>query len=202
MSKIISIWFCILMVYSSAKGQTSFGIKAGVNLSYTSFEQSDPLILFHAGGFGHIPLSDRFFMQPELLLSLKGGDLSGLLIEPYTLDITRYDLSIPLLIGLKTGDKFEIRLGPEVNFLLASTTDFNDQILHDTYGYKKLDFCLDAGMGLKISNRFTIDFRYCYGLTDAIDLHFTDINGGSLGGTGKGKTRVFQLGLDYVFPQD
>ena len=64
----------------SASAQTNFGILAGFNNSTQRYADRVPklekkfYLLWHAGVAADIPIAGRFYLQPQLLVSAKGGN--------------------------------------------------------------------------------------------------------------------------------
>ena len=77
MKKVLFIAVIALLGLGTANAQSvKFGVKAGVNLSKIKvdvLEKSDVSFGFNFGLFTEIGLSDKFFLQPEVLFSTQGA---------------------------------------------------------------------------------------------------------------------------------
>ncbi|MCE2995911.1 MAG: porin family protein [Cyclobacteriaceae bacterium] len=122
----------ILLLVVVGKGWTQVdqelfhaGLKAGINSSnvYGGIGQdfsSDAKYGWVAGGFVSIPLWEHFGLQPEILLSQKGFEATGSLLDaPYQLNRTTTYLDIPVFIALKTNSYLTILAGPQFSYLLS-----------------------------------------------------------------------------------
>ena len=94
-----------------------FGLKAGLNLSSyygSDADGSKTLTGFQIGGLYELPLSGGFYVQPEVLLTLKGAKDSGtdMKIKPYYLEIpVRAMYKLPVGSG-----KLTLATGPYLGF--------------------------------------------------------------------------------------
>ena len=94
-------------------------------------------------------------------------------------------LHIPVLFKYRVGTRFEIYGGPESQFLLSvEGIDINKD-----KKYKKFILAATAGVGILISDEFTIDARYNLAISNYIDFGYH---------TNK-KLNFIQIGLAYKF---
>jgi len=185
---LVALLLCCLLSISSSFAQTkgfAFGVKGGVNLSKLSMgnflttrydNNGNPYLNYNgqevrdniqesidsrtgfAGGV-YARFGKHFFVQPEVLLSTKGG----------TFDIIRNDgdvptreqvnvkfssIDVPILIGLK-GGPFRINAGPMASFRVGdnqklkdafhqyTSGSINDALSEAVYGYQ-----LGAGLDI------------------------------------------------------
>lgn len=172
MKKILVILFALLLaapIYS----QVTFGLKAGVNTDfpYTSQELVDggvDLVLadlesaqwgFQGGAFVRAAFGG-FYVQPELLIAtstntltlagtIDGANYSEVLEQKYT------KLNIPVMVGFKLAF-LRIHAGPAASILFNDPAELAD--VEATY--KKATFGYQAGLGVDLLKRLTIDVRY------------------------------------------
>ncbi|MFQ5445422.1 MAG: porin family protein [Saprospiraceae bacterium] len=152
-------------------GQNNFGIKVGLSSETLNFEevQTSGLSLaiknasygFHIGLFARGNLSNRVFIQPELLFNsntvdftvtdLADGLLGTVLTEKYQ------NLDIPVMAGLKYGP-LRLQAGPVGHVHIASKSELGEI---SNYKERFKDFTLgyQAGVGLDIW-RLLLDVRY------------------------------------------
>lgn len=108
----------LALISETASAQVLFGIRGGLNISnstgsYSGVSESDKKALrFHIGGLAEIPLSESFFVQPELLINQYGGQEDG-----QSDRITM--LSLPLLAKVKASS-FSFYAGPQLDFLMSA----------------------------------------------------------------------------------
>ena len=196
-----SVLVIALMIMSttfiSAQEYVYFGVKGGVNFSsfngdgYDDFVDPEERTSFHLGLLAEIPVSDRFSIQPEVLYSAQGYDISSIDggddIE-YQLDY----INVPVLAKVYLFNRFSLEAGPQIGFLVHEEVDSNptgdggDFNLNDDQ-FKKVDFGVGIGASYKISN-FFISGRYTLGLTDIYDIDGVDA-----------KNSVIQAGVGLMF---
>jgi hypothetical protein len=173
----------------------SFGPKIGYQTTKLSYQKADIKAgfanNFTAGLFGRVSYG-RFYVQPEImyfrteqLFSLNVHNVGeGWLPEEnvnFTLNST--NLQVPVLFGYKILDysivSLRMQVGPTANFTLASKTLFdktytltsstgetivlnNNQEAFDT---KTIAWGIQAGLGVDILNRITLDINYNIGIS-------------------------------------
>lgn len=159
----------------------TWGVKAGVNaadLYGDDVSSSDTRAGFNGGLFVNYRFSKMFGVQPEVLFTQKGGDLSNGLAENGTTEYSLNYLEIPVLAKfyIPTNSMLEpnIYVGPKVGFNLsgeANDTDIDDDLKNADFGLA-FGAGLDFNMGPKRNMLKTVglDVRYTLGLTDTFDL--------------------------------
>lgn len=198
MKQILIVSFLIVICFSSLNGQIQFGIKGGWTGSWIDFEEKEMVMGFHFGGLTKIPLTTTLDLQPEILYSTRGVVLPEYFF-PFDLSIDLGYLSIPVLINYKPSQKLSLQLGPEFNALLVAKIESIGES-RSTEPYEKIELGLAGGFAFELFKNFNFSGRYIYGITPAFELFFTDVNGQSLGGSGKRKNRCIQLGFNYMLP--
>jgi opacity protein-like surface antigen len=142
-----------------------FGFKAGVNYSNIYDVTSENFAADYkfglAGGiYMSIPIGKYLGVQPELLYSEKGYEVSGS-IEGSTFNNThkaKY-LDIPIYLQLKPNEVLTVLFGPQFSFLLDKTNDFSDSFLSDdqeqefdNIDINKFTFGLSGGLDFNIGH--------------------------------------------------
>lgn len=171
---------------------TKFGLKAGLNyssLSITPIEGVHPTVnsskIGVAAGFCvHIALSDKWFINPEVLYSQKGASFDYDFTHDYAINqrdeyATNNELTLSYVqlnptISFKASDKLALNFGPSVAYLISeeykytqdpaqditSTTITNGNLLTpglvETNG---LDVGLNVGLSYFLTENFFIDTR-------------------------------------------
>lgn len=136
------------------KSRVSFGIRAGINSSYTYAETPRA-----SGDYGDIlgmqlgfavdfAVSDWLYIQPNLIYIQKG-------MNDYREDFTVHYIELPLLLSLKLS-AFRLNVGPYFGLCLDGCFD----------GF---DFGLSTGVGFDIG-MFYIGAFYDYGLTTQLEF--------------------------------
>lgn len=119
----------------------------------------------------------KLFIQPEILLSSKGGTFEIFKngsTTPVNVDVKFSQIDIPVLIGLKLGP-LRLNAGPMASLNVGqgnqlgdalkaySTQNINKTIEQATFGYQ-------AGIGIDIRS-FNLDLRYESGLSNISQLN-------------------------------
>jgi len=116
---------------------------------------------FHGGAFVRFGLG-RFYIQPELLFTSRTDEYTAEDIEnPGSAIIKKQqfnELDIPVMLGFKLGP-VRIHGGPSAALLINSPVDLIDDPDLKTV-YDNLTFGYQAGLGIDLFKRLTIDLRY------------------------------------------
>ena len=174
MKKFILIVFSVLLVLP-AFSQVKFGLKAG--LSTTNIKMADLKTLtsgeteyvvdaikganygFHAGAFVRFSMLG-LYVQPELLFASRTDEYNVTELDNPTVVVKQQfnELDIPIMLGLKVGP-LRLNAGPSARLLINSPKDLiNDPDFKSMYN--GLTFGYQAGIGIDIIKRLTIDLRY------------------------------------------
>lgn len=197
----------------------SFGAKAGINMSKlkmddfevtksdldnmtlkegvdrVTFAESDNRNGFHVGVFTRIKVL-AVFIQPEIYYNnvktyMKANDGKN--------EVNTHRLDIPVLVGVKFGPA-RVNVGPVATFNLKSKTDVADE-LKQYFGNgvenakNSATFALQAGVGLDILKKVTLDARYEFGLSkfcDKVTIAGKDFNTSQ-------HINQFMFSLGYIF---
>ncbi len=197
MKNLLTTLVLVLMAIYSINGQTSFGIKGGLNVAYMNIDGRESLVSFHAGAFSRIALSDQAFLQPELMYSVKGAKFPEY-FYPFDMNFTFYYISLPVLFGWKATDQLSILAGPEISYLADEKLEVDERVIGVSDGFSNWDFGVDLGIAYQVTKGLGAELRFCYGLVNVVNLFFTDANGLSLGGLNEGKNRTIQLSVNYA----
>lgn len=143
----------------------SFGAKIGLNLSnvYDSKGQefdADSKLGFAGGGFVSIPFGKFIGFQPELLLSQKGFQATGILFNStYSFTRTTTYLDIPLLFALKPTEFITLLAGPQYSYLMkqkdvfgSSTTTLEQQTAFENDNIRKNTLCFTGGVDFTLKH--------------------------------------------------
>ncbi len=166
----------LIVLLSSATfafSQARFGIRAGVStmdietsqipiISSTSASDFNLAVKearygVHAGLFAKFPISDLFFLQPEIVFNsnrvdFQRDDLSEVFTEKY-----QY-LDIPVIAGIKLGP-IKPQIGLVGHVFLNSSTEEDFQLEDYKQDFQDLTLGWQGGVGLEIGKIF-LDFKY------------------------------------------
>jgi Outer membrane protein beta-barrel domain len=153
----------------------TFGIKGGLNLSnFYVDDVKDKNIKsdIHAGLFLKLPVAKGFSIQPELLYSAKGAQISydaGVFGSgKYNFNLNYVEL--PVLAVFNLTKNFNIHAGAYAAYLASANikqvkdnADDNTIASFNEDDFNRFDYGLVGGIGFDI-NKFLIGARYNYGL--------------------------------------
>lgn len=194
MKKIITLAIVSLIsasTFAQTKGFTA-GLRLGTNLSqvrgndlsFTSgntvfnFRNNDNRAFGFVGGV-FLRFGNKVFLQPEILVSQKGGKYDLVTDNgnnTKTIDFRMTNLDVPLLVGVKIGEVLRINAGPIATFNIGNDGKLGDAIA-DARGesaesvYKKAVFGYQAGIGFDIG-QINFDVRYEGNVNDIIDVKY------------------------------
>jgi len=164
---ILSVFLLALPLYSQVK----FGIKAGASTDFTFTDQTIQgtdvnVILQNAknaewgfqGGVFMRASFGGFYLQPEFLFATATNSVSYEDVEaegaPVIYNQKFNKINIPLLLGCKIAF-LRLNAGPAAAILIADPKEVIDGAT-----YKKATFGYQAGVGLDLLKKLTIDLRY------------------------------------------
>lgn len=169
MKKLIFIILAVLIPFS-AFSQVKFGLKAGAetttvpeyhlgNGSATIEALENAQWGYHLGGFLRISLAG-LYIQPELVFASTSFDYNVETVStPVTLMSQKFNvLSIPVLVGLHLGP-LRLNAGPAATIQIGSPSALIDDPNFDKM-YKSAVFGYQAGVGIDLLNKLTLDVRY------------------------------------------
>ena len=176
MKKFILIVLSVFIMFP-AFSQVKFGLKAG--LSTTNLKMEDVKTLtsgetqyvvnaikeakygYHAGAFVRFSMLG-FYVQPELLFASRTDVYTVADAENPTVETLKKQqfnqLDLPIMLGMKLGP-IRLNAGPSARLLINSPKDLIEDPDFKTR-YNNLTFGYQAGIGVDIIKRLTIDLRY------------------------------------------
>lgn len=149
MKKIILSAFALFTVGFANAQEAKFGITAGVDFVSTKIgipggSITDSETGFFIGGLLDVTASEKFHVQPELLLVFIKDSKQ---------------LQLPVLAKFYASEKFSFLAGPDLLFDLDEKTE----------GYKSIGVGIDFGAAYDIDKNFGIEAKYNLGLTNYFD---------------------------------
>jgi hypothetical protein len=155
--------------------EPQFGIKGGVNFSNiydTEVDDNNVLTSFNAGVYGAFPVSDNISIQPEILYSRKGGELTY--DNVFATGETQFKLNyieVPVLLKVNITKNLSVHAGPYFAYLIdaqvsndaeGDALDFEET--YDNDDFNKFDVGISGGIGFDFDS-LGIGVRYNYGLS-------------------------------------
>ncbi|MFD2717177.1 porin family protein [Hymenobacter monticola] len=199
MKKLLIIAFLSLFLTPLARAQ--FGIKGGLNVAELTGRDGETASykpFYHVGIFYQANVLGPLSIQPEVQYSLQGGNLKSAYTD---YDSELHYLTVPILAKLTVGPVF-VEAGPQFGVLLSANQQGNLQVGFTpdgmpAYGnesrpatseFKRGDFSVVGGVGLKLGSSFSLGGRLVAGLNDINDAkNLSGINDPRL------QNRVFQV---------
>jgi hypothetical protein len=180
---------------------TSGGIPvtSGGAIVYDFFQNNDSRTTGIVGG-AFFRFGRKLYIQPELLVSAKGGKVNlvqtSLMNQSIDVKFTTFD--IPLLIGFKLGP-IRLNAGPLISLTISEDKNLKDsfkqyttQPIDDTF--KQAVFGYQAGAGLSLGS-FQLDLRYEGNLSDLSQIGIKTSSSDTRFTT---KSTLWQLTIGYA----
>lgn len=192
MKKIVLAIVVLTTTVLASQAQVQFGLKAGANFYTLGGDNAEDANLnskigINAGGIVNIPVSAKFKVQPEVVLSIQGAkeDDGG------TTNWNFNYLNIPIMAQVFATEGLYFEAGPQIGFLLKA--DIKEEGSSSSYSVKdqlkSTDFSFGLGAGYKTASGFGFNARYNLGLSNILK----DSDNGEL------KNRGFQIGVSFLF---
>lgn len=156
-----------------AFSQFNWGIKAGLSTNNLAIDQeltapgSGAILLenakeasygFHAGLFARISLLG-IYIQPEVLFTSAENKIKITENAVSEIKSQKFNkLDIPVLLGFKLGP-VRINAGPAATIKLSSPKELFDKDNYENL-YKSATFGYQAGIGIDLLKKLTVDLRY------------------------------------------
>jgi Outer membrane protein beta-barrel domain len=194
MKKSTLVVFSILL-YLPSFAQTNVGVKGGLNLNNIS--DASPFtssIGFNIGMYSTVRLTDLFFLQGELLYSVKGAHFPATTSNgSETLQLNYF--TFPIFLGIHANSKLSVIAGFEWGLLLSANSHF-DNTDHDvSNNFGLFDKAIDLGVTYTLSEKAGIEMTYSYGIKDLENVSFsTNIYSNER----EGRNMVLQAGIYYI----
>jgi len=225
-SLIALLTFLTISISAQSLIPTKFGMKAGLNFSTLSISSVDGVqptvnssqIGITAGVCFHIPLSDKWFINPEVLYSQKGTSFDYEFTHDYANQRDKYATTTQLTlsyvelnptISVKASDKLALNFGPSISFLIGAEYIYtqdpmgnplntNHMLNPELIETATLDAGLNLGLSYFITEYFLADTRVCVGFMKAAEVTQPNETGDSDPAYTL-KNRAIVLSLAYLF---
>jgi opacity protein-like surface antigen len=195
-------------VNAQKRSPIRFGVKAGANISHGAYSTDDYNGLknkfgfgFHAGGLMEIsgPAGSKLKGQVEALYNLHGFKNDyNLAIGTASNSTMLHQISVPLMLRYFIIPRFSVNLGPSVNFNLAATRKWENEVgglitkgetnLKDTDALQTIQIGALAGATYYIHKGFFVDARYNYYFGSVLQSNMPTL-----------RLSAIQVGLGYKF---
>jgi len=206
----------MLSFAAAASAQTSFGVKAGGNMSFLNYKIEEgsqnvkwngSRVGFQVGGVAQIGIAENFALQPELLFMMKGVNKMDVEeLGDVKLNIKTFTIDMPITFIYRTKGFFG-GIGPNLSFGVSSkmTVDGNDDVEYDLYdkdadgevmifSQKRFEAGANILAGYKLKNGLTFSLNFVKGLTNLSEYN-DDLEDASI----KTKSSYIGLSVGYFF---
>ena len=185
----------VLFISHAMMAQFHIGIKAGTNMTKVdgkSFKQEFKYG-YHLGAFAEIGLSNKFFLQPEVLFNQYSTTVDsnfshiyeGIVSSSSQRNIKLNYLTVPILLNYKLLGPISIQAGPQFGVLIDQSKTL---LQNGGQAFKNGDFSLLAGVQVKLA-MLRVTGRYAVGLNNINDIDDKD----------KWKNQNLQLSVGLAF---
>lgn len=198
----------VILLLLASQAHAQLGIKGGLNeavLTGRVGEDATYKTYFHVGVFYEAHLIGPLSIQPEVLYSLQGAQLQGNTTN-YTTQLNY--VQVPVLAKLTFGPLY-VEAGPQFGYLVQANEDGTVQVRNSsgnvafagvnqtsTSNYKRGEFALCAGVGLKLGPLVRVGGRFVAGLNNINNLQYLQgVNDPQL------NNRVFQFYAAFQLPK-
>lgn len=174
-----------IFAIGTVNAQTAkFAVKAGGNIAWLNGdgELSKPVPGFHAGAFAELKVTEKFYVQPEILLSLQGGkggidEREGFTRINQKMRIALGYVNVPVLAKYYVTNKLSIEGGPQLGINVFARQKFqyddNSSGTRIQAGFNRsvkeavngFDFGLAIGTGYNLNGHLLLQARYVFGMT-------------------------------------
>ena len=154
-----------LSIYS--QGKIRLGAKLGAN--FTGFHTGESIytgkIGLSFGAMAEYKLSEKFFIQTELLYNKKGDNIyTAASVLEYDAKLSYID--VPVQIKYQFIKKVSFDLGVQTGFLINKEFEIDDNTVNIVNPTNTLDFSANFGFSFRIKENYILQTRYNFGLTD------------------------------------
>ena len=161
------------------------GIKGGYNLAAVSFDgdgETEQRHGFHIGVYGESFISESFSIQPELMYSQQGYEITN---SSGTFTQKLDYINLPLMLKAYPSKNFFLEAGPQIGLAVSHKEEY-DGLFSSSQEYdpNNFDWGVNFGGGFKTDSGISLGVRYHLGLGDLYD-------------EGKAQNRVFQFSLGF-----
>jgi hypothetical protein len=190
MKKIIIVVVAFFVIITQINAQNfKAGIKVGTNVNKITGKSFKEQFTYgyHAGAFTEIKLSNKFYLQPEVIFNQINADTSSDFKKLYNVTASTVSgiklnyLSIPILLQLKINKFISINAGPQFGILINQNNSF---LQNGKDAFKQGDFSMLGGVQLKFAG-IRVYGRYVVGLQNLNDIDNQD----------KWKNQSIQIGV-------
>jgi len=192
LASILTLAFLTIATSAQSLIPVKYGIKVGLNFSNLNITpvidgvkptDNSSQSGISAGFIVHIPLSDQWFINPEVLYSQKGASFNYAFTHDYEINqrdeykmnnqVTLSYVELNPTISYKATDKLALNFGPSVSFLIGVDTTLqalplmqNNILTDGLVETASLDVGLNLGISYFFTEHFFVDSRVYTGFIE------------------------------------
>lgn len=168
---------------------TRAGFKIGGNYANVGgdIDNTDARIRLHLGAVIEFPVSQRFYIQPEVLYSAQGYKIEDAGVEN---EISLNYLALPIIAKYYVTEQISLETGPQFATLANASNSIDDDSNEFFDTFESFDFAWSLGAGYKFESGLFFQLRYNLGISNIINTNIIDINS---------TNAVGQLSVGYLF---
>lgn len=194
--------FGLMSVAATQAQEIRLGAKGGVNFSNIGGDDISNLDFnsrtgFHIGALVEIPVTEKFWVQPEVLYTALGSKSTESRILGNTVEskLNLDYIQIPVMAKYYVVEGLALEAGPQIAFLVKAEgeTSIGDGTITnelDKDNFSSIDFSMGVGASYRLDMGLFLGARYNFGFTNINDGAFSD---------SKLHNSVFQLSAGYSF---
>lgn len=177
MKKIVLSFTVLFTTLCAFAQDIRIGIKGGLNLANQKIKsgsfsrKANTIASFHAGFVLDIPLAEKLYVQPQLLLTGKGSKDFDVIIRPYYVELP---VNIVYKYAINNGLKIYGGLGPGLGLgIFGNIKDLNNNFSRklkfgetSNSDYKTVDFTGGFELGAELNNKVGLGIGYRWSFAD------------------------------------
>ncbi len=195
MKKNIFLIVALLMMVSFSYAQdenplyTRAGFKVGLNYANVTGDlaDTDARVRMHLGAVIEFPVSQRFYVQTEVLYSAQGYKIEENGEEN---KISLNYITLPIIAKYYFTPRFSFESGPRLASLASATQSAEDPSDDFFNTFNTFDFGWNFGAGYKAESGLFFQLHYTLGLNEIIDTNVIDVSVNN---------SLVQLSVGYLF---
>lgn len=193
---VLLVFIAVVFSLSTAQAQkrdTHFGLKIGLNSSnFGGDSDTETIFGYHFGPYISIGMGEKFALQPELLYSTQGAEVTA---DNVSNEQNLSYLNLPIMAKVYLAEGLNFQFGPYIGVLLNFDSNTDDNSASVSVDYKGFDYGVGLGLAYEFDSGFNFGGRYNFGLADVSDFD-ADATGIEIDGR---TNRVLQFFLGYSF---
>jgi hypothetical protein len=172
----------VCLAAQTVSAQTSFGVKAGPNMSFLRYKieagsenqtWDGSRLGFQVGGVAQIGIAENFALQPELLFVMKGANGVRPAMSTTDIDFTLMTIDMPINFIYRNKGFFG-GFGPNLQFGVSSkaksdgdTYDMYDEDEASFFVQKRFEVGANVVAGYKLASGLAFSLNFAKGLTNS-----------------------------------